>query len=239
MKKSFAFAFVLALVLTLTACASLPIEISVKTTDPVITPTETTEHIVPKPTEVIAPQQEPTTENPTEPPAAEPTEPPATEPTEPPVEKPTEGQIKKMKTKDEAKAIALNHAKVKASQVRELEIELDKEQGVTHYDVSFEAGNTEYDYEIEAYTGEILKNEKETEEKPAAAAETITKEKAKTIALNHAKVKAADVRDFEIELEEEKGQKYYEITFESGGYEYEYVINSQTGEILHQEKERD
>ena len=61
-------------------------------------------------------------------------------------------------TREEAKAIALNHAGVTPSRV---EVELDKDDGVTKYEIEFKHGGYEYDYEIEAYTGEILKSEKE------------------------------------------------------------------------------
>ena len=67
-------------------------------------------------------------------------------------------------TADEAKAAALAHAKVNADLVQDFEIELDKEKDVLFYDISFDVDGLEYDYEIEAYTGEIL-NSKSSPEK--------------------------------------------------------------------------
>ena len=40
-------------------------------------------------------------------------------------------------------------------------MELDKEKGKTVYEVDFEVGSYEYEYEIDAYSGEIVKHEKE------------------------------------------------------------------------------
>ena len=67
-------------------------------------------------------------------------------------------------TADEAKAAALAHAKVNADMVQDFEIELDKEKDVLFYDISFDVDGLEYDYEIQAYTGEIL-NSKSSPEK--------------------------------------------------------------------------
>ena len=60
-----------------------------------------------------------------------------------------------------ARDIALKHAGLSASQVRDLEVELDKEGGKSHYDVDFEKGGYDYDYEIDAESGKILKSRKE------------------------------------------------------------------------------
>ena len=48
----------------------------------------------------------------------------------------------------------------------------------------------------------------------------------------------SQVRDLEVEKESEDGVTFYEVTFESGDYEYEYEI-SLKGKILWKEKERD
>lgn len=55
-----------------------------------------------------------------------------------------------------AKSIALGHAGVSASSVRDLDVDLDRENGRMVYEVEFEHNGLEYDYEIDAYTGEIL-----------------------------------------------------------------------------------
>ena len=64
-------------------------------------------------------------------------------------------------SRDEAKAKAITHAKIGNGKIRDLDIELEKERGVTFYEISFDVGNLEYEYAIEAYTGEILYNKAE------------------------------------------------------------------------------
>lgn len=63
-----------------------------------------------------------------------------------------------------AKSIALAHAGVKEESIYDVEIEPDKEDGVPVYEVSFKSGKTEYDYEIHAVTGKILKHESELDD---------------------------------------------------------------------------
>ena len=60
-----------------------------------------------------------------------------------------------------AKEIAFKHAGISDSSAKEFEAELDRENGVVIYDVSFSAGEYEYEYEINAITGEIFSHDKE------------------------------------------------------------------------------
>ena len=64
-------------------------------------------------------------------------------------------------TKESAKAIALAAAGVTEGEIREYEIELDRDNGVLHYDVEFKVGNVEYEYEIDAQTGDIRERDRE------------------------------------------------------------------------------
>ena len=63
-----------------------------------------------------------------------------------------------------AKSIALNHAGVSESEAYDMAIELDNEDGILVYEVEFKSGNMEYDYEINAATGAILKHESELDD---------------------------------------------------------------------------
>ena len=75
--------------------------------------------------------------------------------------------------------------------------------------------------------------------KTPAAAEPISVDKAKSIALSHAGVASADVRQIKCELDRDDGMTIYEVEFKAGGYEYDYEINAVTGTILKSEKEWD
>lgn len=67
-------------------------------------------------------------------------------------------------SRDKALEIALNHAGLKQENIRGLDIELDKENGVTVWDVDFESGDIDYSYDINAETGEIVKRETERDD---------------------------------------------------------------------------
>ena len=63
-----------------------------------------------------------------------------------------------------AKSIALNHAGVSESKAYDMDIELDDEDGTLVYEVEFKSGNMEYDYEIDAASGAVLKHEAELDD---------------------------------------------------------------------------
>ena len=63
-----------------------------------------------------------------------------------------------------AKSIALNHAGVSESKAYDMDIELDDEDGTLVYEIEFKSGNMEYDYEIDAASGAILKHEAELDD---------------------------------------------------------------------------
>ena len=66
--------------------------------------------------------------------------------------------------KDAAKSAALKHAGLTASQVTELSAELDRENGKLVYEVEFKSAGYEYDYEIDAANGTVLKSDKELDD---------------------------------------------------------------------------
>lgn len=148
-------------------------------------------------------------------------------------------------TMDEAKTIALNHAGLAAGDVQWTEQKLDWDDGVQHYDLSFYADGMEYDYEVHAATGQILKAEREwDDDQPvssgsSSSGQTITMDEAKTVALNHAGLSAADVRWEEQKLDWDDGVQVYELSFRSGGMEYDYEIHAATGQILQSDREWD
>lgn len=60
----------------------------------------------------------------------------------------------------------------------------------------------------------------------------ITVEEAKDIAFEQAGVTEADVTDLEVDLEEDSGVQYYEVSFDIGETDYEYHIDAITGEVI-------
>ncbi len=65
-------------------------------------------------------------------------------------------------SQDEALAAALKHAGLSKSQVQFIKpIELDFEHGRKVYEIKFYQGSLEYEFNVDAATGQILKYEKE------------------------------------------------------------------------------
>ena len=64
-------------------------------------------------------------------------------------------------SKDEAKAIVLNHAGLSEADVRWYKTEIDRERGELVYEIEFDYGRYEYEYEVSAEDGRILKSEKD------------------------------------------------------------------------------
>ena len=140
---------------------------------------------------------------------------------------------------EEAKLIAFKHANIQAKEAYKIELELERDDGIRHYDISFKSGNTAFEYEIHAQTGEILSQERDI--KPVRTeidARAITQAQAKNIAFGHAGIQEADARNFEIEIDTESTKVVYEIQFHSGAYEYEYEIDALSGTIIKFERER-
>ena len=144
-------------------------------------------------------------------------------------------------TADEAKRIALAHAKLAEKDVTFVKVELELEDNNRYeYDVDFYSGNVEYDYEIDAVSGAILSADRDIENyviptQPSTAAANsqtseISVERAKQIALAHAGVGSAKFK--KAKLDYENGIKVYEIEFKVGNLEYEYDINVSNGAII-------
>ncbi len=140
-----------------------------------------------------------------------------------------------------AKQKALDDAGVKAEDAVFLKAYYDSDDIVPHYDVKFEENGYEYEYEIKASDGTVLEKDVDKERKPVNSApasdEYISEDKAKSIAFDHASVKAADVKFSKAELDRDDLIVHYDVEFVSGKYEYEYEINAKSGKVIASDKE--
>lgn len=142
-------------------------------------------------------------------------------------------------TLDQAKDIALKHAKLSNNNVTFVKAEEDTEDGVKRYDIEFYTDNTEYDYEINADTGEVIEFDKDIEDytiptNPSTTSNKakISENEAKNIALKHANLTMDKVKFDNIEYDTDNGLNKYDIDFNYNNQEYSYEIDAQTGEIL-------
>ena len=148
-------------------------------------------------------------------------------------------------TSDEAKEIALKHAGVDASAATFFSTDYEWDDNT--YEVEFYAGNTEYDYEISAATGDILSYDSEVEgfnigdgpSGESASAGLISEEEAKAIALKHAGLGEADVKGLRVTRDFDDGVQKYEVEFREGFTEYDYEIRGEDGEILSYDIDKD
>lgn len=150
---------------------------------------------------------------------------------------------------DEAAAqqIALEHAGVAESDTSFLMTKLDYDDGIAVYDVEFyvSATNSEYDYEIDAASGEIRSYDQDAENyQPGApqtnapstdTAGTLTEEEIRNIAL--ARVSGATESDIRMRQEIDDGRSVYEGSILYDGFEYDFEIDAATGDILSWESE--
>ena len=182
-------------------------------------------------------------------PVDEATPPPANEPTvsEPPIE-----EQKELLDAARAEEIALEAAGLAREQVRFDRSELDYERGVAVWEIEFRHEYTEYDFEIDAYTGEILKSRTEHDDDyirspvdevtPPPATEPaaeLTKEQALAIALDHAGLTEEQVTYVKVEKDFDDGRWVYEIEFREGRTEYEYEVRASDGKIVDYDKDWD
>ena len=167
--------------------------------------------------------------------------------------------------KTKAKEIALKHAGV--SNPKALEIDFDADDGLIVYEVDFKGNKYEYDYEINAKTGKVVKVDKEIRDDYVAPSSNNSNnnnsydydddyddddnykpnnntntQKTNYISSSTAKSKAfshAGVSNpTNVEVELDRDDNEYSVEFKANGYEYDYEINATTGSIKSYDKER-
>lgn len=153
--------------------------------------------------------------------------------------------------KDAALSAALKAAGLTKDQVKNIEVKLDNDDGVMVYEVEFDRGYDEYDYDINAKTGAVVSYDNEISGKDvkstgssnkntsAAKENVIGNAAAKNAALKHAGVTESQATELKVELDREDGKLVYEVEFKSAGYEYDYEIDAVKGTVLQSDKELD
>ena len=146
-----------------------------------------------------------------------------------------------------AKEIALADAGLSASDVTFTTQRYEREDFVWVYEIDFYTSTAEYDYEINADTGEIYSKSVESFQTGAqvnagsgtsASHSYIGVDAAKSAALSHAGVSAESATFSKAKLDNDDGRMEYEIEFYAGEMEYEYTIDAFNGTILEYDSER-
>lgn len=145
----------------------------------------------------------------------------------------------KLLTKEQAISIATKKAK---GTVTKAKLD-DDDDGRKQYEIEIKDGTFEYDFDIDAITGEILEFDKERDDDKKAnnqatsinkTQKLLTKDQAIAIALKQVKGTVTDV-----ELDDDDGRKQYEIEIKDGIYEYDFEIDAVSGEVLKFDQDRD
>ncbi len=143
---------------------------------------------------------------------------------------------------DAAKSAALKHAGLSANQVTFIKAQRDYDDGRLVYDVEFYTSDTEYDYEIAAADGAVMKYE--TEKRPNVTAPTtpqptdIGADAAKAAALKRAGIAdAASVTWMKCQHDWDDGWQKYELEFECGATVYECDVDAASGTVTKFESE--
>ena len=95
------------------------------------------------------------------------------------------------------------------------------DDGIWQYDIEFHKDTTEYDYDIDALTGEVLSFDHDAEyyhhaQADNAGSEQITEEQAKQLALQHAGVAEKDAQRLQIKFDYDDGRGEYEVEWSVG-----------------------
>lgn len=133
-----------------------------------------------------------------------------------------------------AQNFAFADAGVDPASARAVKVKYERYQGTFVYEVEFLAGETEYEYKINAADGSVVKKEQKAVMGPGNSvpvAGAITLEEARDIALADAGVAREEAVFTEAEQDMERGVPVFEFKFYGGNVEYEYEINGQTGAV--------
>ena len=143
-------------------------------------------------------------------------------------------------TEDEARNIALARVGKSLDDVTFTRVKIDRENGITVYDVYFYDNEKEYELSIDVETKEIItyKEDYLTNNNQTTSNKYIGVERAKEIVLEHANLTNTDVLFSKVELDVDYHIATYEIEFYYNYFEYDYEVNAITGEILKYERER-
>lgn len=151
-------------------------------------------------------------------------------------------------TIDEARELALADAGVSEEEAEISREALAQDNGIWVYEFRFRTGEAQYEYKLNANTGELRGKVKETFAYPspevsAPPAQTappagsvsptadVGVERAKAAALADAGVSAAQATFTKAEPDYEDGKLVYDVEFFTSTHEYEYEIDAATGAV--------
>ena len=141
---------------------------------------------------------------------------------------------------EKAKEIALNHAGLTEDQTQRLLVKRDYDDGRSIYEVEFYGeGRDEYDYEIDAATGEIVAFDTDLHDHGTAPSEgqsQVSEEQVRQTVLE--RVPGASAENIFLHLEWDDGRLEYEGELIYDNMEYEFKIDAYSGAVTEWEAEQ-
>ena len=141
---------------------------------------------------------------------------------------------------EKAKEIALNHAGLTEDQTQRLWVKRDYDDGRSIYEVEFYGeGRDEYDYEINAVTGEIVAFDTDLHDHGTAPSEgqsQVSEEQVRQTVLE--RVPGASAENIFLHLEWDDGRLEYEGELIYDNMEYEFKIDAYSGAVTEWEAEQ-
>ncbi|MDO4345067.1 MAG: PepSY domain-containing protein, partial [Eubacteriales bacterium] len=152
----------------------------------------------------------------------------------------TKTQTAKQVTEEQAVETALKDAGVTEAEITNLRVKKEIDDGVEEYNVDFYVENKEYEYEINASTGEIRSRDMEIDDDFVDSSEKSSAlTEAEILKILQEKVPEVQEKDVRMKLEKERSGLVYEgeinMGFAKG--EYEFEIDALTGQIIKWEEE--
>ena len=132
----------------------------------------------------------------------------------------------------EALAIALDNAGVPSSDASRVKIEWDRDNGIPLYDIEFETGYGDYDFQVAMDGGAIVGADYEVDEEHLAALPENPISLEQAAALVQEKVPGSSASDVRLWEEGDDGRTRYEGDLLYGGIKYEFEIAPRTGRIF-------
>ncbi len=114
---------------------------------------------------------------------------------------------------------------------------MDFDDRLMLYEVEFVYNSVEYEYDINALDGTIVKTDRD--DKATTTDGVISAKEAKDATFKHANIDSKNAKHIECELDNEDGKAVYEISFKVGETEYDYTLDAVTGAVLDAKTEID
>lgn len=151
--------------------------------------------------------------------------------------------------KDAAAAAALAHAGLTTADSVTHDVDPELDENPAHYEVELYTSYGEFDYDVDAWTGQVLKGPSNvangagsSSDGTASGSSTtsgISADKAKSIALTDAGISESAALGLQVKQDRDDGVLIYEVEFRASGAEYEYDIRVSDGTILKSERDSD